>query len=673
MQLDDKAINFIQNAKAQGFSKEQVAQFLQDKGYDMGLGSNTPQQPQAQEQTQAQNAKDPYSALDKAKYATRSAIEGATFGLGDMVAGLTNIPANYLAGNFQNPVKLFKEGRKDFVNEQQSFEQEHPALNFGGEIVGGLLTGGAGAGRNVLKTGVKQGIKQLAKTGAKEGAKFGAAYGAGSGLTSDADKLSVANALKGGAGGAVGGVILGAGLPLAIGGAGKVGQKGINAINYLKNKEINSIRKVAGEDLGKAIAEGRPLIDFANEGTLDLALGTKQADPKASQVYVNYARQRLQGQRPLINDLIDKNFSEKGAHQLLDEINAETLKGSSILYDRAKFQMDNAGKILLDNKGKPLGKLIPEFENKLNDYELEHITKAYKAKGLGREIKGLPQNDMRVLDNAKQSMDDEILGLLKKGETNNARPLQELRAKFIEKIDKVNPEYKEARAFYERGKRTEEALLMGKNFDKGSRKDVLYDFNKLTPEQQDFYRLGAGNRLVEHTNTKTEGGNLAQRVFDAETATRLKMLGVKNIDNLLNTAKKENITASNLQRLLQGSQTAEKQASVGRWATNPTRQAKGLIARTIDNLYGKVVNPNAEQVAKMLTDPRYLQQVLENSKTNTIQNALKGNYSAVAGNVSKALNDAKQTINNEGGFVRVSGKGKPKTKDIIKALMKKKY
>ena len=88
MQLDDKAINFIQNAKAQGFSKEQVAQFLQDKGYDMGLGSNTPQQPQAQEQTQAQNAKDPYSALDKAKYATRSAIEGATFGLGDMVAGL---------------------------------------------------------------------------------------------------------------------------------------------------------------------------------------------------------------------------------------------------------------------------------------------------------------------------------------------------------------------------------------------------------------------------------------------------------------------------------------------------------------------------------------------------------------------------------------------------------
>ena len=664
MQLDDRAINFIQNAKAQGFSKEQVAQFLQDKGYDMGLGSNTLQQPQTQEQ----QAQDPYNALDKAKYTTRAAIEGAIFGLGDLVAGATNVPANYLAGNFQNPVKLFKEGRRDFVNEQEQFAKEHPAYNFAGELGGGLITGIAGAGKKLVATGAKQGLKQLAKTGAKEGAKFGAAYGGGSGLTSDADKLSIKNALLGAGTGGLGGAALGAAIPLGVGAVGKGTSKAVNAINYLKNKEINAINKVAGADVAKAIQEGRPLIDFANEGTLDLALGTKQADPKASQVYVNYARQRLQGQRPIINQMLKNTFGEKGSNQLLDELNAEVLKGSKVLYDRAIYQMDNKGNILLDNTGKPLSKVLPELD-KLNKYELDYVSKVYGTKGLEYEVQGLPQNDMRILNYAKQLMDDDIQTLTNKGHNNQARILADKRAQFIAKIDKANPEYKTARAFYERGKQAEDALQAGRNFDKGNRENLKYSFNKLTPEQQAFYRLGAGDRIAEHTNVKTEGGNIAQRVFDAETMRRLKTIGVKDIDKLAAEAKKESITAANLQRLLQGSQTAEKQASVGRWAVSPARQLKRTIASGIDSLFGGITNPNAEQVAKMLTDPQYLRYMLNKSKTNTIQNALKGNYSAVAGNVSKALKDAKSNITNERGSINF-GKADKKTQKKILDILK---
>ena len=36
MELDNRAVDFIQRAKAQGFSKDEVAKFLQDKGYDIG-------------------------------------------------------------------------------------------------------------------------------------------------------------------------------------------------------------------------------------------------------------------------------------------------------------------------------------------------------------------------------------------------------------------------------------------------------------------------------------------------------------------------------------------------------------------------------------------------------------------------------------------------------------
>lgn len=566
---------------------------------------------------------DNYSALDKAKYIGRAGAEGLTFGLGDVVAGVTNVPMNYLAGNFENPIKLFKEGRKDFVNEQEAFAKEHPALNFAGEIGGGLVTGALGAGKNIVKTGVKQGLKQLTKTGAntglKEGAKFGMAYGAGSGLTQDADELSISNALLGAGMGLPTGAVIGAGLGAAIPVGVHYATKGLNkaakgvgkVINFFKNKDINAVEKVAGADnITKSIREGTPLIDNANEGTLDLALGTKQDDPKAGQIYVNYARERLQGQRPKINQMIESISGDKGASQLLEEINADTLAGSKVLYDKAKYVTDKAGNVVLDNAGKPVGKVLPEFETvpKEMSFIAKYIGKVRKNDNLGYELQGLPNNDMRVLDYAKQFMDDEISMLQKQSRNSEARNLIIKRDAFVQKLDNANPEYKTARNFFERGKKAEEALQLGRNFDKGSIKNKLFEFNKLTDEQKKFYRLGMGDRITEHTNVKTEGGNIAQRVFDAETNKRLKIFGVKDADKLIEQAKKESITAANLQRLLQGSQTAEKQASVGRWATNPNRQAKGIVARAIDSVYGKIVNPNAEQVAKMLTDPKYLQQ-----------------------------------------------------------------
>ena len=584
-----------------------------------------------------------YSAFDKAKYMGHAGAEGLMFGLGDVAAGATNTvmaplakTANAIregtplsAADF-NPVANFRQGRGDFVREQQDFSDAHPYLNATGELAGALLTGLGGLGKRAVQSAGKQGLKALANEGAREGAKFGMAYGAGSGLTQEEDKLSVPNALIGAGTGLAGGAVLGAAIPVgmsAVGKAGgKVGKITGKASNYFKNKDIRAVEKVAGADLAKSVQEGKPLIDFANEGTLDLALGTKQADPKAGQIYVNYARERLQGQRPTINQMLKDTFGEKSSSQLTDELNEQILKGSKELYDKAIYQLGKDGNVLTDMSGKPVGKVVPELE-KLTQHEADYISKVYGTKGIEYEVQGLPQNDMRILNYAKQLMDDDIQKLLNQGKNAQARILSEKRAQFIAKLDKANPEYKEARAFFERGKQAEDALQMGRNFDKGRRENKLWEFNKLTDEQKDFYRLGMGDRIAEHTNVKTEGGNLPQRVFDAETNKRIKLFGVKDADKLIEKAKQESITAANLSRLLQGSQTAEKQASVGRWATNPYRQAKGVFARAIDKVYGKIANPNAEQVAKMLTDPQYLAQKKTQAMANDINLARKiGKY-----------------------------------------------
>lgn len=618
MQLDERAINFIQNAKAQGFSKEQVAQFLQDKGYDMGLGSNTPQQVQTQTETQVQETKDPYSALDKAKYATRSAIEGATFGLGDMVAGLTNIPANYLAGNFQNPVKLFKEGRKDFVNEQNAFSEEHPALNFGGEIVGGLFTGGAGAGRNVLKTGVKQGIKQLAKTGAKEGAKFGAAYGAGSGLTSDADKLSVANALLGAGTGGLGGAVLGAAIPLGISAVGKGASK---IANYFPNKTINTLKGANKELVEQSIKEGKPLLDIADSQLMDVAEGANLLNREAKQTFADYGKARVEGQHPKLVEILGKYFDPRGSHELLDNLNEDILKGSKYLYDKAVYQMDNKGNILLDKTGRQVSKVLPELE-KLNKYELDYVSKVYGTKGLEYEVQGLPQNDMRILNYAKQLMDDDIQTLINKGHNNQARILAEKRAQFIDKIDKANPEYKTARNFYERGKKAENALQAGKAALAGERENLSYDYNKLSPEEKFFFRQGVGNRLEELSNQNAEGGNIFKRVFGAETRRRLSGLDIPRYSDLEKLALAESKAASNINKLGGGSPTADRLEAIKRFTLGVIRRPTRTITNVLANTAFKPFYANPAEVAKAMTDPKFLTSLYLRQQNKTVAPSL---------------------------------------------------
>lgn len=589
-----------------------------------GLVDN-PQQVQMQTQAQTQNANAPYSALDKAKYTLRAAGEGLTFGLGDLVAGATNVPANYLAGNFQNPVKLFKEGRRDFVNEQEQFAKEHPALNFGGEIGGGLITGLAGAGKKLVATGAKQGLKQLAKTGAKEGFKFGGLYGAGSGLTSDADKLSIKNALLGAGTGSLGGAVLGGALPIGVAGltaGNRVLGKGLNKItNYFNNKTINTLKGANKGLVEHSIREGKPLLDIADQKVMDVAEGANLLNREAKQTFADYGKQRIEGQHPKLVETLGEYFDPRGSHELLDTLNEDIQKGSKYLYDKAIYQMDNKGNILLDNTGKPLSKIMPELD-KLNKYELDYVSKVYRTKGLEYEVQGLPQNDMRILNYAKQLMDDDIQRLTNQGQNSQARILTEKRAQFIDKIDKANPEYKTARNFYERGKKAENALQAGKAALTGERENLSYDYNKLSPEEKFFFRQGIGNRLEELSNQNAEGGNIFKRVFGAETRRRLKGLDIPNYAELEKTALAESKAANNINSLRGGSPTADRLEAIKRFTLGVIRRPTRTITNVLANTAFKPFYANPAEVAKAMTDPKFLTSLYLRQQNKTVAPSL---------------------------------------------------
>ena len=584
---------------------------------------------------------DNYSALDKAKYTLRSAGEGLTFGLGDIVAGVTNVPMNYLAGNFENPVKLFKEGRRDFVNEQEAFAKEHPALNFAGELGGGLITGIGGAAKGAVKALAKPTLGKMVAGGAKSGAKFGGLYAAGSGFTENPEELSVKNALLSTPFGMAGGAFLGGALPVGIAGVvagGKgIGKGATKVADYFRNIEIKKLLGANKKIVEQSIKEGKPLIDIADQQLMDVAEGSNMLNSKAKQTFADYGKVRIEGQHPKLVDTLGEHFDPKGSHQLLDELNQETLKGSKILYDNAIYQLDKDGQFLLDNAGRKVGKVLPELE-KLNKYELDYIGKVYDTKGLEYEVQGLPQNDMRILNYAKQLMDDDIQTLINKGHNNQARILAEKRASFIDKIDKANPDYKTARNFFERGKRAEDALQAGKNALAGERENLSYDFNKLTPEEKFYFRQGVGNKLEELSNQKTEGGNIFQRVFNAENRRRLKGLDIKNYADLEKKVLAESKAASNINSLRGGSPTTPRQEMIKRFLKRPYRMAKALA---IDTVF-KPFAASPEKIAKAMTDPVFLSKLYAQAEKNGGKGAGKS--------VIEVLNQLGR-LNNTGGVI----------------------
>lgn len=591
-----------------------------------------------------QPKQDNYSALDKAQYMGRAAGEGLTFGLGDIVGGITNTVAapigktvgaitegNPLALSDFNPWQNFKQGRKDFVREQKGFAEEHPYLNFTGELGGGLVTGIAGAGKKIASTAGKQGIKALMSQSAKEGAKFGLAYGAGSGLTENENSLSVQDALKGGGTGFVSGAALGAAMAPAVYGVGKVA----GGIRNLKNKDIRAIEKMAGLDASKSVQEGIPLIDRANEGVMDLALGTKNADPKAAQIYADYARARQGKSLQNVSEGIDTHFGNKGYSQLIEEMDAKALEAYQPAYEKAMFQKNGLPKRI-------------DFNATID--EADYIGKVRRTTGLKTEVRGLADNDMRVLDYAKQLMDDDINKAVNQGDNAKVRALTKLKNEFLKKIDEKNPEYAAARKIFADNKAAQDLMAQGQKIGQGSQSERAIALAKLTDQEKGYYRQGVREALLKKLNTqKSEGGNVSRKIFDYDTMQRLKNVGLSDYDALAALAKRENIASANMQRLLQGSQTAEKEASLGRWFTNPNRQAKGLIARTIDSLYGKVVRPNPLEVAKMLTDPKYLAQRLQASGgISSIAGRGAGQVGSMEnkGIVKSAVNKLKE----EGGF-----------------------
>jgi len=193
----------------------------------------------------------------------------------------------------------------------------------------------------------------------------------------------------------------------------------------------------------------------------------------------------------------------------------------------------------------------------------------------------------------------------------------------------------------------EMGMNMTRNLGSGSR-DALYEFSRMTPEQQQLFRQGFTRKLMDMVSNKVEGADVAKQ-FGSD-AVKQMIQGIYPPDvagKLINQLSTEGVTVSSLRDLFGNSTTAKQllgqnrileaagtaaDVALGRW-----HSLQGRLATKLSDQIGK---QGAEHVLKILseTDPSkvlgILNKLAQQAKTTQERNAY---LEAIAGSRTSIL------------------------------------
>lgn len=563
----------------------------------------------------------------------RSLLQGLTFNTAD------EIEAAFRAGTisgpeYQNQLARVRAGIKQY-------EEQYPGRAFTGELVGGLLptaaaliaapfTGGAtapaaaaGAARTAaamptLGQTMARGLGYGAASGAAAGAggaegglasrATGAFVGGGSGLILG----GVAPAVTGAVGSGTRKVLEATGLmeaPDAVAKAQqliakKLAQEGISP-QELATRQANVVRTLGARD--------ETLADIGGESMRRLARGS-MAIPNAAQTDVRQMlTERAVGAGPRITqDITDLTaIGARDIGEVADEIIQRRSMLASPLYDQA-YAAGQVNSFAIDNllkKSKDIQYAINEAR-KLPQYA------------------DLPDNDMVLLDKAYKYVGDLANNAKLSGKTSQANDLNDLRMSLRNAITAEVPVYGKALDTFSSESLLKDALELGsKNFLRKTPAEINREIKKFPGEaEQQMYRLGAVQSLRDEIYGMRETANIADKFLNSREM-RDRMRTVFNsqgeYEAFVKNLERERQMAVTRARIEGGSPTAPIQQDIAELSGpsptevlaagaqmaggNLTGGGMNLMRQLAPRLQGMDENV-AEQVARSVLDPRFMQQ-----------------------------------------------------------------
>lgn len=262
---------------------------------------------------------------------------------------------------------------------------------------------------------------------------------------------------------------------------------------------------------------------------------------------------------------------------------------------------------------------------KENDLIQREIGKVRKDATLSREVREAADTDFRVLQAVKENIDDQINIAKRQGEDKLVRRLTEQKNELLNRMDEVVPEYKQARQIYEDEKQFERAVNLAQDVFKTTVDAPKFakKIDELGKREREALKIGLRDEVLKVIGNAENENVSFKKLLPANAQAKIrKVLGVTEGDKLINYARKEVTKMRNFNKLLNGSQTAEKTAlqkaadlvrkPVDMVSNLANRDRNLAIARTmttpdiqaVSNAYSQVAQPRGiESLYQYLTNP----------------------------------------------------------------------
>lgn len=556
--------------------------------------------------------------------AGRSLAQGATFGFADELESLVKSLAGQ--GTYEQNLAALELAK-------QKYGQQNPKTALATEIAGGLPYAALPFLGTARYAQMAREAAPLVRAGVTAGSS--AVTGALTGALSGAGASGVGERVAGAqAGGTLGGIVGGA-APAVTKGIGMAGSKvvdvtsgipvvqqvgkavglatgqTVDAANRAKAKLLEAMYrdKVSPADLEKMIkAATKPvgIVDIAGENVKSLADVAQKYPSEARQAAKLALEERGAGQAGRIQGDISKylgGFTDP--FEYTTKIAQRQRQVSSPLYQKAYAY----GEVSDPNVLKFLE--LPQFK-----------TAAKEAQALlaaeGRTV-DMSRPTVETLDNIKRGLDalieketDAFGKVTKLGQIYKTK-----KNEFLSELDSAVPDFGKARAAYAGEAELLDATKLGQDFYKQTAAEANRTFAKLSPSEQEAYKVGALDAVKTKIQTAKDTADIRKRIFGSPEE-RNRVSSLFPDDETFKQFEKDMMTESMMrktqEKILGNSATAERQLGMQQLEAEPSFIGQlieqGPLRGTMGYLKAQgqgVAGQTAEELGPMLFklgDPR---------------------------------------------------------------------
>lgn len=351
-------------------------------------------------------------------------------------------------------------------------------------------------------------------------------------------------------------------------GGGRLLQRGAQAFRSGKDQAARYLAEKllgAGQDVNdlavahaRAASTGKPVAlgDVGPQGIKDAGGAAARTPGPGRETAQGTLVPRQEGQVGRVSDdVADAVGGKPGSFtQTLDDISAQRAAEAKPLYEKAMHTKPLVSPKIKEITNRPSGKSALDRGLKIARDEGIPDNELFDAQG---------NYTTKALHYMKMGLDDMIDSAQRSGDNAAGRAFTIMKNELLGEMDRLNPAYAQARKVFAGHAANLRALETGRKAVTAHPDQIRSELSNMSVAEQEMYRRGFAQRIIEDVEKAADQGNAAKRIF-GNTAKRERMravLGDENYNKLAERLGVEDAMYGSYRRANVGSETAERMSA----------------------------------------------------------------------------------------------------------------